>query len=150
MVHDSDMPRIKGNRGTPRQRPPAPEGFYRVDQIATLVRANDETVRGWIREGLLAAERHTWRGKPYYLVTQAELDRMLMAGDRPFAAAGALVGAGERGSASAYALGSLGGGLVAVAGVHDHAHLLMLGLILVGFLAALGVFWVLSGRLDRP
>jgi hypothetical protein len=148
MVHDSDMPRNKGKRGTPRQRPPAPEGFYRVDQIATLVRANDETVRGWIREGLLAAERHEWRGKPYYLVTQAELDRMLMAGDRPFAAAGAL--AGERGSASAYALGSLGGGLVAVAGVHDHAHLLMLGLILVGFLAVLGVFWVLSGRLDRP
>jgi len=148
MVHDSDMPRIKGKRGTPRQRPPAPEGFYRVDQIATLVRANDETVRGWIREGLLAAERHTWRGKPYYLVTQAELDRMLMAGDRPFAAAGAL--AGERGSASPLALGSIAGGLTATAGVHDHAHLLMLGLILVGFLAALGVFWVLSGRLDRP
>jgi len=114
-----------------------------------MIRATDETVRGWIRDGRLKAETHLWRGRPYYLIAQAEVDRMLQA-DRPFDSAD-LIGAGERGSSTglyALAIGGLTAGGVAP-GLHDHRHVLLLGVVLVAFLVACAVFWVLTGRLDR-
>jgi excisionase family DNA binding protein len=145
MVHDSDMPRNTGKRGAPRQRPPAPEGFYRVDQVATLINAHDETVRGWIRDGRLEAERHMWRGRPYYLVTQAEVDRILQAGDRPFGA-GALVGAGDRGSVSpsALILGALIGSVFAIVIVTHHGRDVLVGLgAYCAYFVLMTVFWAL-------
>jgi len=109
-----------------------------------MIRATDETVRGWIRDGRLKAETHLWRGRPYYLIAQAEVDRMLQA-DRPFDTAG-LIGAGERGSASALALGALGGGSLAALGV-SHTHLgrdVLIGVgALVAYCAVIALAWAL-------
>ena len=95
-----------------RVRPPAPLGYMRVDQVAVLFNVSDEQVRVWIRGGKLSAELHRWRGARYYLIAQADVDRILLGEPDPLDRTPAL--AGERGSASTLLLGLGGVGTLAV------------------------------------
>ena len=59
------------------------EVTYTITQVARLLRVDDYTVRHWIRDGILEAERIREGRRTRYLIKQSTLDRYLNIGPLP-------------------------------------------------------------------